>query len=126
MRSELPKECEAALDYDELLDMLGRVEGEAVFITLGWGRSSHRQVYTLGLVGTLWRVPLDGSNPAFGDEAHFAVGSSEALPCGGTLVLTRSRVRAASLRTFDGNGFFRFAIDTDAGHVGIADESSGP
>ena len=84
MRSELPKESEVPLDYNELLDMLGRVEGEPVFITIGWGRSSHRSVYTLGLVGTLGMVPLDrfGFDPAFGDEAHFAIGSGEALPCG--------------------------------------------
>lgn len=82
MRSELPQEFEGPLDYDELLDMLGRVEGEPVFITIGWGRNSHRSVYTLGLVGVLRRVPLDrsGDDPVFGDEAHFAIGSGDALP----------------------------------------------
>jgi hypothetical protein len=95
MAAELPHEFDGSLDYDELVEMLGRVEGEPVFIHMGWGRSSERATYTLGLVGTLRRVPLDlfGEDPRFGDEAHFGVGSFDGLPCGAP-----SSLRGAAFR----------------------------
>jgi hypothetical protein len=128
MAAELPREADCSLDYDDLIDMLMRVEGAPVFIHMGWGRTSQREAYTLGLVGTLRRIPLDtfGEDPRFGDEVHFGVGSGDGLPCGGTVILARSRVQRARLRTVDGNDFFVFSIATDAGEVTIAAEAWGP
>jgi hypothetical protein len=128
MPTQLPDEFDGPLDYDELIEMLGRVEGEPVFIHMGWGRGRRREVYTLALVGTLRRIPLDtfGEDPSGGDEVHFGVGSGDALPSGGTVVLARSRVRAARLLTIDGHDFFTFSIETDAGPVTIAAEAWGP
>jgi hypothetical protein len=127
MPEELPREFDGPLNYDELIDMLTRVEGEPVFMHMGWGRTSKRASYIVGLVGTLRNVPVDtDDDPRFGDEAHFAIGSGEALPCGGTVILARSRVQQAHLHTMDGNDYFVFGIDTDAGHVTIAAEACGP
>jgi len=124
MGPELPHEFDGALDYDQLIEMLGRVEGEPVFVTTGWGGGapiSSRRAYTVGFVGTLRRRP--SGQP---DEAHFKVGAGEGLPCGANLILTRGRVSAARLQTFDGNDFFDFQVETDAGSITIASEASGP
>ncbi len=127
MPTELPHEFDGHLDYDELIELLTAVEGEEVFVHLGWGRTEQRSAYTVAIVGTLQRVRLDKEkHPDFGDEEHFTVGSGESLPYGGSLILARSRVHGAQLRTMDGNDFFAFAIDTDAGSVSVVSEAIGP
>jgi len=127
MAAQLPHEFDDPLDYDELIALLDAVEGEAVFVTTGWGTARDRSTYTVGFVGTLRRMSRDdGARRTLGDEEHFTVGSGESLPCGASLVLARSRFEGAHLRTIDGNRFFKFSIDTDAGLVIISDEASGP
>jgi hypothetical protein len=80
MPAELPHEVDRALDYDELIEMLHAVQGQAVFVTTGWGEASGPNTYTVRFVGTLRRDSVDDAGGlTFGDAERLVVG--QATPC---------------------------------------------
>ena len=120
-REELPSESTCALGYDELIDMLRRIEGEEVYVTTGRFTYANGFGFLLGAQGIL-------SGPSeYRDSMRFSLlPPDQNARYAGELSIPRPGFRSATLRTFDGNDFFHFSVVTDDGTLVIADEGSGP
>jgi hypothetical protein len=102
----LPREAEVSLDFGALVATLGLLEGETVCLSqdFGDGRSSLQILGELALY-------------SFGDRTGVAIGSSR-------LHLSPENEIEATLRTFDGNDFFRVWLTIGGTSFVIGDPDS--
>jgi hypothetical protein len=112
-RSELPREFEGALTWEQLLEFLSCIEGDEVFVAAGHSAARLR------VLGTLGPISLGT------EEVRYAIGGINQTE-GPSLLFTRQAFEAARLITLDGNDYYRFLIQFDGLTVSVVDEDSGP
>jgi hypothetical protein len=113
LRSELPREFEGALTWEQLLEFLSCIEGDEVFVTAG---DAAPYLRALGVLAPISLGP---------EDVRYRIGGSDETE-GTSLLLTRQAFQSARLRTIDGNDYYRFLIQCDGLTLCVVDEASGP
>jgi hypothetical protein len=112
-RDELPAEFDGTVGWEELLKLLGSIDGEHVFVT---ARANGVQLRTQGLLRAMEVGP---------SEAAYELAGATGLPAS-SFSFTRRALMSARLLTMDGNDNFRLLVDSKGLSLVVADADSGP